>query len=60
MFSLGIMAENFEVFENDTFDCKALWMVGKGEWNSVCEVCSAVSRSIFLARCLLVVTAESR
>ena len=25
----------FEVFENDIFDCKVLWMVGKGEWNSV-------------------------
>ena len=24
-----------EVFENDIFDCKVLWMVGKGEWNSV-------------------------
>ena len=23
------------VFENDIFDCKVLWMVGKGEWNSV-------------------------
>ena len=35
MFSFGTVAENFEVFENDTFDCKDLWMVGKGEWNSV-------------------------
>ena len=24
MFSFGITAENFEVFENDTFDCKVL------------------------------------
>ena len=35
MFSLGIIAENFEVFENDIFDCKVLWVVGKCEWNSV-------------------------
>ena len=27
--------ENFEVFENDIFDCKVLWMVGESEWNSV-------------------------
>ena len=35
VFSFGIITENFEVFENDIFDCKALWTVGKGEWNSV-------------------------
>ena len=35
VFSFGIIAENFEVFENDNFDCKVLWMVSKGEWNSV-------------------------
>ena len=35
MFSLGIIAENFEVFENDIFDCKVLCMVGEGEWNSI-------------------------
>ena len=35
MFSFGIIAENFEVFENYIFDCEILWMVGKGEWNSV-------------------------
>ena len=35
MFSFGIIAENFEVFENYIFDCKVLWMVGEGEWNSV-------------------------
>ena len=23
------------VFENDIFDCKVLWVVGKCEWNSV-------------------------
>ena len=31
MFSFGIITENFEVFENDIFDCKVLWMVGKCE-----------------------------
>ena len=31
MFSLGITAENFEVFTNDIFYCKVLWMVGEGE-----------------------------
>ena len=36
MFSFGIMAENFEVFDNYIFDCMILWMVGEGEWNSVC------------------------
>ena len=30
-----MIAEDFEGFENDTFDCKVLWVVGKGEWNSV-------------------------
>ena len=34
-FGFGVTAENFEVFENDIFDCKVLWMVGKGEWNYV-------------------------
>ena len=33
MLSLGIIAENFEVFENDIFDCKVEWMVGEGEWS---------------------------
>ena len=28
MFSFGIIAENFEVFENDIFDSKVLWVVG--------------------------------
>ena len=28
MFSFGIIAENFRVFENDTFYCKVSWMVG--------------------------------
>ena len=35
MFSFGIIVEDFEVFENNIFDYKVLWMVGKGEWNSV-------------------------
>ena len=35
MFSFGIIAENLEVFENDTFDWKVLWIVGEGEGNSV-------------------------
>ena len=35
MFSFGIIAENFEVCENYIFDCKVLWMVDEGEWNSV-------------------------
>ena len=63
MFSFGIIAENFEVFENDIFDSKVLWMVGKGNGilsvSLFCEVCSAASRSISWARCLPVVTAES-
>ena len=52
-----------QFFENDIFDCRILWMVGEGEWilfvSSLCDVCSAVSRSISWARCLPVVTAES-
>ena len=35
VFCFGIIAENFEVFENDILDCKVLWVVGKCEWNSV-------------------------
>ena len=31
----GSFVENFEVFENNILDYKVLWMVGKGEWNSV-------------------------
>ena len=31
MFGSGIIPENFEVFENDIFHCKVLWMVGVGE-----------------------------
>ena len=31
----GSVVENFEVFENDIFDCKVLCMVGEHEWNSV-------------------------
>ena len=29
MFSFGIIAENFEVFENYIFDCKVLWIVNE-------------------------------
>ena len=28
VYSSGIVAENFDVFDNDIFDCKVLWMVG--------------------------------
>ena len=34
MFGFGVIAENFEVFYNDTFNCRVLWNLGKGEWNS--------------------------
>ena len=55
MFSFGIIAENFEVF-----DCKVLWVIGEGEWNSFgFFVCGAVSQSISWVRYLPVVTAES-
>ena len=30
-FISGIIATNFEVCENDIFDCKVLWTVGEGE-----------------------------
>ena len=58
VFSFVIIAENFKVFVNDIFDCKVLWMVGEGEWNSVgfCGVSSTVSQSISWAQCLPVVT----
>ena len=46
MFSFGIIAENFEVFENDIFDCKVLWMVGKGGCSTFI-VPSALSIVIF-------------
>ena len=29
------IAQNFEIFKNDIFDCKVLWMVVTGEWSSV-------------------------
>ena len=35
MLSFGIIAENFEGFENKIFDCKVLRLVSNGEWNSV-------------------------
>ena len=28
-----IIAENFEVFDNDAFHCEVLWKLGQGEWN---------------------------
>ena len=60
MFSFGIIAQNFEVFENDIFDSKVLWMVnGILLVSSFCNVYSALSQSISWARCLPVVTAES-
>ena len=30
-----MVAENFKVFDTDTFDCKGLWKLGQGEWDSV-------------------------
>ena len=60
MLSFGIIAKNFEVFENYIFDCKVLWMVnGILLVSSFCGDCSAVFRSISWARCLPVVIAES-
>ena len=65
MFNFGIIAENLEVFENDTFDWKILWIVGlvsvKGFLlvSSFYDVCTAVTQSISRARCLPVVSAES-
>ena len=44
MFGFGIVAENFEVFQNNIFDCKVLWIVLLV--CSFCAVCSAVSRSV--------------
>ena len=35
MFSFWIIADNFEVFENDIFDNKVLWMASGVEWNSL-------------------------
>ena len=43
--------ENFEVVENDIFDCKVLWMVGKGEWNSYL---------VYLVYLVTFITAEKR
>ena len=60
LFSFGIIAENdFEVFENDIFDWKVLWMVranGILLVSSFYGVCSVVSQSISRAQCLPVVT----
>ena len=55
---LRIVAENFEVFENYSFEWKVLWMNGILLVSSFCDVCSAVSGSISWARWLPVVTAE--
>ena len=49
MFSFGIIAENFEVFER---------VYGILLVSSFCDICSAVSRPISWARCLSVVTVE--
>ena len=44
----GVISENCEVFKNDIFDCKFLWLVGNIRVNGImsvssfCEVCSAV------------------
>ena len=37
VFSFGTIniAENFEVFENDNFHCRVLWIVIEDEWISV-------------------------
>ena len=63
MLSFGIIAKNFEMFENYIFDCKVLWMVVRVNGillvSSSCGDCSAVLRSISWARCLPVVIAES-
>ena len=53
MFSFGIIAENFEVFKNNIFELKVLWMVGAGEWNSVCCFLRSVTFAVgFLGRFL--------
>ena len=61
MFSFGIVAENFEVFENGIFECKVCgWQERvNGILLISSYVCSALSRSISWARCLPVVTVES-
>ncbi|XP_067047556.1 uncharacterized protein [Acropora muricata] len=52
-FSFGIIAENFEVFENDTFDCKVSWVVELS--SAVCtgllKPCMATNVSVCFWRC---------
>ena len=49
-YSSGIVAENFDVFENDIFDCKVLWMVG---WMEICSLFRSVTFVVrFLGRFL--------
>ena len=31
----GLLRRILKFYGNDIFDCKVLWMVGEGEWNSV-------------------------
>ena len=31
----GLLRRILKFYGNDIFDCKVLWMAGKGEWNSV-------------------------
>ena len=47
-----IIAENFEVFENDIFDCKVLWVVGKCQWKSVKFVVWSLGRFLGRGVCL--------
>ena len=54
MFSFGIIAENFEAFENDIFYCNVSLLV-----SSFCDVCSAVSKTISWVPRLPVSTVES-
>ena len=44
MFTFGIIAENFEVFENDIFHWKVLWEVVK------CEFCRFLRSVKFVVR----------
>ena len=36
VFSFGIVAENFEVFDNDTFDCQIMWKLDEGAGMEFC------------------------
>ena len=35
MFSFGIIGRILKFLRITFFDCKVLWIVGEGEWNSV-------------------------